>query len=116
MKGLAYRLVQQVGRLAPKRFWLVAAVALAGQLALAQIGASLSNEFSNAICPVVRFLAGPLAWAAIAAGLVIGVATLALGGRGAVRWMVGAFAAAVLLLVGKGYVERNAGTFTSCFQ
>lgn len=116
VKDLVYRLMQAAGRIAPAKLLAVAAAVLLSQLGMAQIGNELVNEFSAAICPVVRFLVGPLAWAAIAAGVVIGVIILALGGRGAVRWMLGAFFAAVILLVGMGYVRNNAGTFTQCFQ
>jgi hypothetical protein len=81
------------------------------------IGSELTQTASAVICPLARFLVGPLAWAGIAAGFAIGILALAFGGRGALRWMIAAFAAAVLLIIGKTYFTRQAGTtYAACFQ
>jgi hypothetical protein len=95
----------------------LAAGALAGSGLAINIGNELTQTAQAVICPVVRFLVGPLAWAGIAAGFAIGIIALAFGGRGAIRWMALSFAAAVLLIIGKAYFERQAGTtYSTCFK
>jgi len=95
----------------------LAAGALAGSALAIDIGNQLTQTASAVICPIVKFLIGPVAWAGIAAGFAIGILALAFGGRGAIRWMVASFAAAVLLIVGKAYFERQAGTtYAACFR
>jgi len=84
--------------------------------ALAQnLGQQLTSTASQIICPIAKFLVGPLAWAAIIAAFVLGVISLAFGGRGGLRWMVVAFAAGVILIVGKGYFTQQANNETGCF-
>jgi len=91
--------------------------ALMGSALAIDVGNELTRTASAVICPVVRFLVGPLAWAGVAAGFTIGILALAFGGRGAIRWMVAAFAAAVLLIIGKSYFTNQAGTtYAGCFR
>jgi len=94
----------------------LAAGALAGSALAIDVGTELVQTASSVICPIARFLLGPLAWAGIAAGFGIGIVALAFGGRGAIRWMVAAFAAAVLLLIGTAYFRSNAQSYASCFM
>jgi hypothetical protein len=94
----------------------LAAGMLVGNALAINIGNELSSTASLLICPVVKFLTGPFAWAAIAGAFVLGIASLAFGGRGAIRWLIAAFAAGVLLIVGKSYFTKNAGSYTGCFS
>jgi hypothetical protein len=94
----------------------LAAGALAGSALAINVGNELTQTASAVICPIARFLVGPLAWAGIAAGFAVGIIALAFGGRGAIRWMVAAFAAAVLLIIGRAYFERQASTYAACFR
>jgi hypothetical protein len=98
----------------------LAAGTLAGSSLAIDVGTQLTKTASSVLCPLAQFLTGPLAWAGIAAGFVIGILALAFGGRGALRWMVTAFAAAVLLIVGRSYFESQANnqssTFAACFK
>jgi LytS/YehU family sensor histidine kinase len=95
----------------------LAAGALAGSALAINVGNELTQTASAVICPIARFLVGPLAWAGIAAGFAVGVLAMAFGGRGAIRWMIASFAAAVLLVIGKTYFTRQAGTtYAACFQ
>jgi VIT1/CCC1 family predicted Fe2+/Mn2+ transporter len=95
----------------------LAAGALTGSSLAINVGTNLTATASSVLCPLAKFLVGPLAWAGIAAGFVIGILALAFGGRGALRWMIAAFAAAVLLIVGRAYFEGQAGTtYSGCFK
>jgi hypothetical protein len=98
----------------------LAAGALAGSGLAINVGNELTQTASAVICPIVKFLVGPLAWAGIAAGFAVGIIALAFGGRGAIRWMILSFAAAVLLIIGKTYfttqANRGGTTYASCFQ
>ncbi len=93
----------------------LAAGALAGSALAIDVGTELTETASAVICPIAKFLLGPLAWAGIGAGFAIGILALALGGRGALRWMIASFAAAVVLLIGTAYFRRNAASYASCF-
>lgn len=79
-----------------------------GFLALAQNpGEQLASSVTAYLCPVVKFLAGPLAWIGIAVAFMIGLIMLVAGGRGAIRTMVLAFLAGIILVVGKAWINTQ---------
>jgi type IV secretory pathway VirB2 component (pilin) len=92
-----------------------AAGTLAGSALAESVGQQLSSTASQLICPIAKFLVGPLAWAAIIAAFVLGIISLAFGGRGGLRWMIVAFAAGVILIIGKSYFTEQARNDTGCF-
>jgi type IV secretory pathway VirB2 component (pilin) len=92
-----------------------AAGMLTGSALAQSVGEQLSQTASQLICPIAKFLVGPLAWAAIIAAFVLGIISLAFGGRGGLRWMIVAFAAGVILIIGKSYFVRQAEGNTGCF-
>jgi H+/Cl- antiporter ClcA len=92
-----------------------AAGTLTGSALAQNVGEQLANTASQLICPIARFLVGPLAWAAILAAFVIGIISLAFGGRGGLRWMIVAFAAGVILIIGKSFFEGEARNDRGCF-
>ncbi len=92
-----------------------AAGTLAGSALAQNLGEQLTRTASEILCPIARFLVGPLAWAAIIGAFVLGIISLAFGGRGGLRWMLVAFAAGVILIVGKSYFEGQARNDIGCF-
>lgn len=80
-----------------------------GFLALAaqNPGQQLADSVTSYLCPVIKFLAGPLAWVAIAVAFMIGLIMLVAGGRGAIRTMVLAFLAGIILVVGKAWINTQ---------
>jgi type IV secretory pathway VirB2 component (pilin) len=92
-----------------------AAGTLTGSALAQNLGQQLTRTASEILCPIAKFLVGPLAWAAIIAAFVLGIISLAFGGRGGLRWMIVAFAAGVILIVGKSYFEGQARNDTGCF-
>lgn len=79
-----------------------------GFLALAQNpGEQLASSVTSYLCPVIKFLAGPLAWIGIAVAFMIGLIMLVAGGRGAIRTMVLAFLAGIILVVGKAWINTQ---------
>lgn len=85
-----------------------------GFLALAQTnpGEQLATSITAYLCPVIKFLAGPLAWVAIAVAFMIGLIMLVAGGRGAIRTMVLAFLAGIILVVGKTWINAQLNSNT----
>ena len=84
-----------------------------GFLALADStnpGQQLADSITLYLCPVIQFLAGPLAWIAIAVAFMIGLIMLVAGGRGAIRTMVLAFLAGIILVVGKAWINTQVGS------
>jgi type IV secretory pathway VirB2 component (pilin) len=92
-----------------------AAGTLTGSALAQNLGQQLTQTASEILCPIAKFLVGPLAWAAIIAAFVLGIISLAFGGRGGLRWMLVAFAAGVILVVGKSYFTSQAQNATGCF-
>jgi len=92
-----------------------AAGTLTGSALAQSLGEQLTSTASQILCPIAKFLVGPLAWAAIIAAFVLGIISLAFGGRGGLRWMIVAFAAGIILIVGKTYFTSQARGETGCF-
>jgi type IV secretory pathway VirB2 component (pilin) len=93
-----------------------AAGTLTGSALAQNLGQQLTRTASEILCPIAKFLVGPLAWAAVIAAFVLGIISLAFGGRGGLRWMLVAFAAGIILIVGRTYFTQQANNETGCFR
>jgi len=71
------------------------------------IANTLTQQASQIICSITRFLVGPVSWAFIVGALIIGVIMLAVGGRGALRWVILSIVAAIILVAGKTYFSSQ---------
>ena len=71
------------------------------------IANTLTQQASQIICSISQFLIGPVSWAFIIGALIIGVIMLAVGGRGALRWVILSIVAAIILVAGKSYFQSQ---------
>ena len=71
------------------------------------IANDLTKQASQIICSISQFLIGPVSWAFIIGALIIGVIMLAVGGRGALRWVILSIVAAIILVAGKSYFQSQ---------
>ena len=76
------------------------------------IANTLTQQASQIICSISQFLIGPVSWAFIVGALIIGVIMLAVGGRGALRWVILSIVAAIILVAGKSYFQSQINSQT----
>lgn len=116
MHKLLHRLILALDGFKPSRGASIAALGISLGLALAS-GTNLTNSLADWWCPLAKFLAGPIVWGVIFLAFLVGVAMLAAGGRGAIRLTIVAFISAIVLLVGKSWLQTqitsNAGTLSN---
>lgn len=76
------------------------------------IANTLTQQASDIICNISKFLVGPVSWAFILGALIIGVIMLAVGGRGALKWVIMSIVAGIILVAGKAYFNSQINSQT----